>query len=169
MINKVQPAIIRVEKAAQALEIAKQKLTVMESKIAVLQERLDGLQGSYEQATIDKDSQNTQTIKMRGSLAAAVSFTEALKNMEQTWNRELQQLPQQKEFLEGSAALGAACTVYMGTQPFSRQVSLAADTWLPCLTQHSIPVTLSTTADLTSRIVSMFPGFISGGLLGFYF
>ena len=31
--------------------------------VQVLQERLDGLQGSYEQATIDKDLQNSQTIK----------------------------------------------------------------------------------------------------------
>ena len=52
--NKVQPAKMRVGKANEALEIAKQKLCVMEAKIKVLQERLDGLQESYEQATIDK-------------------------------------------------------------------------------------------------------------------
>ena len=59
----------------------------------ILQERLDGLQGSYEQATIDKDSQNSQTVNMRHSLAAATSFTEALQHREQTWSRELDAIP----------------------------------------------------------------------------
>ena len=63
----------------------------------MLQERLDGLQGSYEQATIDKDHQNSQTIQMRGGLAAAVSFTDALKNMEKTWSNELASIPLLKE------------------------------------------------------------------------
>jgi hypothetical protein len=55
------------------------------------------LQGSYEQATIDKDHQNSQTIQMRGGLAAAVSFTDALKNMEKTWSNELAGIPLLKE------------------------------------------------------------------------
>ena len=68
----------------------------------VLQERLDGLQGSYEQATIDKDHQNSQTIQMRGGLAAAVSFTDALKNMEKTWSNELAGIPLLKEYVNNS-------------------------------------------------------------------
>ena len=59
----------------------------------VLQERLDGLQGSYEQATIDKDTQNSQTVDMRHSLCAATSFTEALQSMEDTWSKELDSIP----------------------------------------------------------------------------
>ncbi|KAL5253857.1 hypothetical protein ACHWQZ_G013584 [Mnemiopsis leidyi] len=160
LLNKVQPAIVRVEKATQALDIARQKLAVMESKINVLQERLDGLQGSYEQATIDKDHQNSQTIQMRGGLAAAVSFTDALKNMEKTWSNELASIPLLKEHLEGSAAIAAASSVYMGSYPYSEQLNLPTEKWLPCLSEHSISVKLNTDKDLTSRIVSMLPGYI---------
>ena len=62
--------------------------------------------------------------------------------------------------LEGSAAIAAASSVYMGSYPYSQQLLLPPEKWLPCLSEHSISVKLSNDEDLTSRIVSTFPGYI---------
>ena len=62
--------------------------------------------------------------------------------------------------LEGSATVAAASSVYMGSYSYALQLKLPAEKWLPCLSEHSISVQISTDEDLTSRIVSMFPGYI---------
>ena len=59
---------------------------------------------------------------MKSNLSAAVSFTDALQNMEKTWGGELESIPLLKEYLEGCAAIAAAATVYMGNFPYDEQV-----------------------------------------------
>ncbi len=71
MISKVKPLHKKVEETTQAIDNAEHKMSVLENKRQTLEVRLAGLAKGFEEATIDKNTQEEKTIQMDKMLETA--------------------------------------------------------------------------------------------------
>ena len=71
MISKVKPLHKKVEETTQAIDNAEHKMNVLENKRKALEVRLSEMAKGFEEATIDKNTQEEKTTKMDKQLETA--------------------------------------------------------------------------------------------------
>ncbi|XP_033103095.1 dynein heavy chain 9, axonemal-like [Anneissia japonica] len=153
MISRVKPLHQKVEDTTKEVEIAEHKLMTLENKRRALEERLADLASSFEEATVDKNDQETMSETMTRQLETADKFRKALATEHEHCVQICQSLPQRIMASPGSVSLAAAFVTYLGPYDFNIRHTMLTLHWPMCLKERGVPLVIDSIDPMKGWVV----------------
>ncbi|XP_071959570.1 uncharacterized protein [Antedon mediterranea] len=153
MISRVKPLHQKVEETTKEVEIAEHKLMTLENKRRALEERLTDLASSFEEATVDKNDQETMSRTMTRQLETADKFRKALATEHEHCVQICQSLPQRIMASPGSVSLAAAFVTYLGPYDFNIRHTMLTLHWPVCLKERGVPLVIDSIDPMKGWVV----------------
>lgn len=144
MLSRVKPLHDKVIATSSSVNDAEHKMSALDSKRKALELRLKDLAKGFEDATIDKNDQETKTIKMTEMLNTATHLRQALQKETSRAEQIHSSLNIRLSCIDGAASMASAFTTYLGPYQHGFRRMMLTVQWPHCLRERGIPLVIDT-------------------------